>query len=488
MKAITLLAVVIFILPLFPCSFVQGQGTIVRKEGHFVGNLDFIESSATYRQRPNRITRPSYMGGFPNEYEENRITVKGMVSAAVLTMDWWSLFGEPVENYNFQWTSTGQYYVSVYGGMAATISRNQLQNYPDLLLRFDALKPLDIKFVIYWRHSDEAYKNNLHYSFSSSNRNQSVTTTITTGMLFEPSGKSPLSVPGIRQGKGLQFINQLYDGYQHYTLSDEAKKTWLAEFNKATSIKIDAFYVTEIRWPVAEMKAIAELYSAYENGTKEPTPMEQVSKAEDEINKLSTYIENDFWGETVEPEDSDLSTTRVNGKYGLVNKKGVTIVPPIYDRIHFSSQTKTSIAHSNPKRFKRDNFYGVDFFDVVVYSDKGKELFRVSNAQGFILEDVNCLYIRTPTSAYMYRLKSFEKIWEVAYTDSYYSRGSIDGFRGDRAVWGSEGINVPSDIIQGVIVHEFMGLDNRGNMIVKHHVYGVTESQDVRFIGTLKHN
>lgn len=299
MKKYRLIKTLVVILASILQNEVVGQtNVIIRNESHFVANLDFTPSASVYKQRKNRIVNASHNQGFPNEYSEKNITVKGMVEAAVLTMDWWTLFGEPVENYNFQWTSTRKYHISEYGGrLNMTVTRDMVSKYPDLLMRFDAIKPLDIKFKIYWKHNEEAYKKNLHYLFSSGNLNQSVTTNVNTGLLFEPSGKEPLSVPGIRQGKGLQFIDQKFDSYQHYDLNEEQKKSWIVEFNKTNKIIIDQFFVSDIKWPVGEMKAIAELYEQYENGEKKPSPMEIVNEEVRKNQNLTAYNNNDFWGD-----------------------------------------------------------------------------------------------------------------------------------------------------------------------------------------------
>ena len=292
------------------------NSTLTRTEGHFVANLDFIPNSGVYNQRKNRVNPPFFTPYFPQDFTENNITVKEMVKGAVLSMDWWTLFGEPVENYNFQWTSTGKYHISEYGGrLNMTVTRDMVSKYPDLLMRFDALKPLDIKFKIYWKHSNEAYKDRLHYTFSSSNRNQSVTTNVTTGLLFEPSGKNPLSVPGIRQEKGLEFIDKMFDNYKHYDLNDEVKKTWLAEFNKANNIVIDAYYVTEIRWPVGEMKAIAELYDKYEKGEVDPTPIQLIENDLKKSQSLATYNREDFWSDAYENDIKSLEIFLDNQKF-----------------------------------------------------------------------------------------------------------------------------------------------------------------------------
>lgn len=457
------------------------NNTITRTEGHFVANLDFTPNSGVYNQRKNRISNPFFTPFFPQEFTANNITVKDMVKGAVLFMDWWTLFGEPVENYNFQWTSTGQYYISEYGGrLSTTVTRDRVAKYPDLLMRFDALKPLDIKFIIYWKHNNEAYKNRLHYTFSSSNINHSVSTSIATGLLFEPSGREPLSVPGIRQGKGLEFIDKKFDNYQHYSLNEEQKKSWLNEMNKANSITIDKYYVTEIRWPVEEMKAIAELYEAYEKGEKKPSPVEEVQAALSQIQGTQPYTRNDFWGETDEVKKDTLIYTRVNEKMGIVNGYGKTIVPASYKEISQNKQRNLFIAHTEGKRYQRPNERAYVQFPLHsdIYSAKGKLLLTYSNAYAQFVDSVNCILVRTPTGVTLVDAETIQTLFQVSYPNPYTEH---QGY--------FHGITIPSDIVQTFPVSEYIGpncgaSNTRCGTISRTHVYGITKTKQVRFLGT----
>lgn len=307
------------------CLNTKAQDQIIRENGHFAANLDFIPSSGIYKQRNNRLNIPFFTPYFPQEFTDNDITVKDMVNGAILSMDWWTLFGEPVENYNFQWTSSGRYYISEYGGrLNITITRNMVAKYPDLLMRFDALKPLDVKFVINWKHNSEAYKKSLKYGFSTINGNESVSTNVTTGLLFEPSGKEPFSVPRIRKGKGLEFIDKKISRGESFNINEENKKIWLDEFNKAERIVIDKFYVTDIKWPVSEMKAIAELYEKYENGELEPTPLQQINEEVKKNENLTAYNKNDFFGDAFISEVKNIEIFKNASTIGIKKSGRIT--------------------------------------------------------------------------------------------------------------------------------------------------------------------
>lgn len=323
MKIVTRKSMLLYVVLTVFCAEIMAQGSIQRQNGHFVAVLDFLPGSSEFQQMRNRITNPPSWQHFPDEFTENGITVKGMVRAAKLSMDWWTLYGEPVENYNFQWITTGQYQIYVDGGSTTTVTRSMLSKYPDLVRRFDALKPLDIRFRIYWKLGSDDYRS-VDNMFSGGNRQNSVTTEITTGFLIGTSRSSPLSVPGIRPGNGEQFISRMYDGFQHYDIRSEAKRSWVNQFNRAGTIRIDGFSVTGIRWPVSEMKAIADLYLQYERGDVDPSPSASIAAELRRYNNLSPYDRNDYWNDTFEDIRMDVEIFNVDWNIGIRTNGRVT--------------------------------------------------------------------------------------------------------------------------------------------------------------------
>jgi len=459
----------------FPAN---SQGTIQRSEGRFLASLDFNPASGIYNGRKNRIQNSSNLPSFPDEYRESGIKVNGMVKAAVLTMEWWTLFGEPVENYNFQWTTSGRYQVYQEGGAGYTVERNKLAKYPDLLLRFDAIKPLDVKFVIYWRFDFDTYKR-IHSSFSAG-FNYNVTTNVEEGLLFEPSGKNPLSVPGIRKGKGENFIDKKFNTHQHYEIYADAKKSWLQEFNQAKNITIDQFYVTSARWPVKEMLTIATLFEQYEKGEKKPSPMEEVQAALVQVRETQPYARNDFWGETDQVKKDTFMFVTVNGKTGIKNGYGKYIVPTTYKEISQNNQGTLFIARMEGKRYQRPSERAYIQFPIQsdIYSIKGKLLLTYTNAYPKFIESVNCILVRTPTGVSLVDAETLQTLFQVSYPNPY---TEYQGY--------FHGITIPADIVQTFPVAEYIG-PNCGSSSTgcgtrsRTHVYGITKSKQVRFLGT----
>lgn len=370
------------------------QGTIQRSEGRFLASLDFNPASGIYNGRKNRIQNSSNLLSFPDEYRESGIKVNGMVKAAVLTMEWWTLFGEPVENYNFQWTTSGRYQVYQEGGAGYTVERNKLAKYPDLLLRFDAIKPLDVKFVIYWRFDFDTYKR-IHSSFSAG-FNYNVTTNVEEGLLFEPSGKNPLSVPGIRKGKGENFIDKKFNNHQHYEIYAEAKKSWLQEFNQAKNITIDQFHIISARWPVKEMLTIATLFEQYEKGVKKPSPLEIVNQELNKNQGLTAYNNNDFWKDTYEEEFSSFEIKNsLDGKsQNVVSNNKITYS---VDALQYNLNVL-----SIDKRF-------------ILKLDKKKNIFQIINSKGLVQSVDGRIFFHeiTNDSIYVY-LNDYKRVRVLA--------------------------------------------------------------------------
>lgn len=333
MKSILTLVPLIVVLSL---GNAYGQGTMYKKSGHFIGLLDFFNNHP-FKDASGRIPHPlPASNGLSNTadkwYEENNIRVKGLLQSAALQVDWWTLLGELTENYEFQWVSSGAYEIAFTDPagkpVGATISKSQLEKYPDLLKRFNALAPTSIDFEIKWQIGDqtdadrEAFKKKYKLMGSIGSQMPHVKTNFTTvvkgdGLLFEPSGVKPFSAPAIRQGKGQAFLG-LPSNYDPKKLSEI-----FAYFNISTGHSIQTFRVIKINWPVNEMKAIAERFMRYESGEREPTPKEQIAKADAANKNMTSYSKTDFWADAFEEEKVNVELIRIDVENRWKRVKGM---------------------------------------------------------------------------------------------------------------------------------------------------------------------
>lgn len=299
---------------------INAQGTTTLLEGHHLTEvvLTSYGNTLTSKIKQLKYAIPNRAGEIPGnvgKYGEDGIVMSGIMSEAVLAIDWWTLFGEPTEHYIFTWLARDYYNLVVpseYGVIEKTVTKSKLQKYPDLLMRFEALKPIDIAFEIYWTFTDEtrnSYYKQTGSFFESSFSNQEFKTKVSSAsILTEPSGKVPFAVPGIRQGKGREFFG-LTDDYP-----EDKLETLLKLFAKANSFWIYKVEVTKIIWPIHEMKAIAELYEKYEKGEVDPSPIQLIENELQKSQNLTNYNKKDFWNDAYENDIKTLETFFDNQK------------------------------------------------------------------------------------------------------------------------------------------------------------------------------
>lgn len=281
---------------LFSPSSVAGQviGQATKQGGHYLASLDFLRNMPPGTRA--RITRLPHSDEWPNTHESNGIRVSGMVQRAVLVMDWWSLFGEPTENYTFRWWSSGEYWVSS-ARVNHNVTRRAVSQYPDLLRRFDAIKPLDIRFRIGWGLRDARTSIGYGEGLPWMSQRKTFSTVVNSGFLIGRSGEEPLSVPGIRQGNPLAFL-----GISESDLSANERRRVMRDFANHTQNNLDIYWfeVTSIRWPVGEMLAIAEALDRRRRGIADSTPAQLVEAARREDASTPAYPRNDEWARPAE--------------------------------------------------------------------------------------------------------------------------------------------------------------------------------------------
>lgn len=414
----------ILILLLFTTSKLSAQNSMIKKNGHFIAQLDFFNNHP-FKDTKGRIPHslPLTTNGLKNTsevwYEEKGVKVKGLVQSAALQVDWWLLFGEPTEQYEFQWVSSGYYdivFTDKKGKVLDTrISKDNLAKYPDLLKRFNNLAPTALDFEISWRIGSqtdadrEAFKQRykLLGSIGSSmpHVNTNFKTTVkNSGLLFEPSGIKPFAVPGIGGGKGRDYLG-LPANY------DETKLSQIFAYWKiSTGQVIQNFSATKNDWPIDEMKAIAEKYLAYENGDDGPTPKEQIALADEKNKNVQSYAKNDFWGDAVKEENGTLSEFSENNKRGLRNDKGRIIIPAKYYNIKYSSEIKYNIIALSEN-------------SITIFNRRGKELYNIKkqlktkvdilfSEDGYLSTEEAGGHNLANARIVVYNISNFQKIFE----------------------------------------------------------------------------
>lgn len=287
----------------------QGKTTLV--DGHHLAGVNLtlgisyeIPINYFIKQQSSSSSNPIPGFNIDVPYSDGNITINGIMSDAALAIDWWTLFGEPAEQYLFTWKAKDYYEIVSLDATGSntikrTVYKNDLTKYPDLLLRYENIKPTEIEFEIQWGLEDKDVFDKTGMSFISyyGVKNSFKTKVSSASILIEPSGKTPFGVPGIRQGKGEAFL-----GLEKNFPKDKLQGL-MQMFTKAPYQYINAVIVTKIKWPVSEMKAIADKYDQYERGEATPSPTQIINEELRKNQNLTAYNNNDFWGDAYEDDN-----------------------------------------------------------------------------------------------------------------------------------------------------------------------------------------
>lgn len=305
------------------------QGTAVKEDGRFSVT---IETSGT---------------GTLNEVDETKL-LKGFD----LAIQWWTLLGEPIEYYDFRWFASDHYKLD-----GRRIFRSDLEKYPDLLKRFDNLRPSEISILLTGSYGESSkgirkapadlapfyssgtYKFLRHTEFKYLVKN--------TKLMISKSGKIGSGiVPGSPRDwehfiqyrafihpnsptlwnlvKDNKYLNNTADLSEDEL--DYRRKQLKKVFQTAKQVRLHA-EIAHIKWPEYELRAIAERYEQYENGEQEPSPKEIVEqRINEEVAQIAEYKADDFWSEPEiieQPELVIFEDYNASGyqKYGVRDKK-----------------------------------------------------------------------------------------------------------------------------------------------------------------------
>ena len=443
----------IFFLLMF-CFFLNlltfGQGKMHKASEHHIGILDFFNNHP-FKNENGKITHPSpNTNGLLNSkngwYEEQGIKVKGLVESAALQVDWWLLFNEPTEQYEFQWLSSGKYdiqFTDSKGKLISTaITKSQLEKYPDLLKRFKALQPTDMQFEIKWRIGDQTKANNdafqkkykLMGSIGSTlpHVKAEFITPVKNSLLFEPSGIKPFASPSIRPGKGKAFLGVAT------TYSDEKLRQVFEYWKISEGHVVNSFKVIKQNWPVQEMKTIAEKFLRYEKGEEDPTPKEKVAAANEKNKNTPAYGKNDFWGDAMEEENQELVKFWENDKQGFKNTSGKVIIPAKLFAPQYFKESKLIIDYERDPSISQ---YVPFYKNVRVYNIKGVQIFHIANvfceplrytdSSGAFMWTLKYLLIEQNKTAFVIDIVPGKRIFEININNNrkYHSIFAGPGFQ-----------------------------------------------------------
>ena len=290
-----------------------GETTISKSDNRFIGNLK----------------------------SNNVIDHAGLMDRFQLHLQWWTLLAEPIEYYDFTWYSTNQFTIE-FNGKTRVMTRATLSKYPDLLKRFERIRPIRIRIEV----SGEANGGILDVKRGRTPSTYGLQTRARSN--FKKEGQSfdryqlfgeviyeiPNSclVPSVAGDKGLGLV----PGSQHWNeflFWNESSSTRLAtyqkgdkndqalfknnknRFGRTTSFTLSA-RVLNVEWPAAEMESIIRQYDRYKNGLDSP------SKKVKEANDL-----NDLLSDMSDPPVTDYQIQTRDNKQGVVAQDGRILIP-----------------------------------------------------------------------------------------------------------------------------------------------------------------
>lgn len=293
-----------------------------KKSKHFFTilliSISLFGYSQTIIKKDSDLRFSGKVSGLPGEKDK-----VGLMKDFNLTIQWWAFSGEPMEYYEFNWTANNYFKID-----DTKIERQKLSKYPDLLKRFDMLKPSNMELHVVG--SLDVYSMDICNRFAYIIPDYKVLYFKAATPAKNLSPDSPETwLQFLKWCNSSNKVNFQY-GYtgaiqesseEHYnSLSGPEKgdliKAYRNKFVNAKQIGIIDLKA-EIEWPLQEMRSIAKLFVEYEKGEKEPSPLEQVAEAQKEINKETTYTKDDFWGEIADLEQSKVEIFKNSERYGL---------------------------------------------------------------------------------------------------------------------------------------------------------------------------
>lgn len=290
MKRFLLYGLITALLMLFSLPTIVAQSnTVSKKDGRIIATVNNV-SAGMLNKQAQAVDDTKLMKSFD------------------ITIQWWSLMGEPVEKYDFTWYDSGRFMVG-----NTTITRSMLQKYPDLLKRFDNIQPYRVWVFV------EGYEG---ANFNSSSSVDFIYMIDQVKILASKSGRKGDGIVG-GSPHWNEFLDWGYNGGSLFNLTNYKKGSRSDQklfsenknrFKNINSVTLKAS-LHRVEWPEYELEAIADRYAKYESGELNPT------NATKELEDLNDLLSGS--GQTV----TDFKIESRDGKRGVVAGDGRILIP-----------------------------------------------------------------------------------------------------------------------------------------------------------------
>ena len=253
-----------------------------------------------------------------DKYSINSFDKTGLVNEIHLNIELWTLMGEPLEKYLFRWIKGNSVTASDY----TTLNESILSKYPDLLKRYNSLRPsnIELRYQVSTELRPEYIDTeNLDVCGEKFINNLKITKEATWGSNSGASGHRDIN------WKAHFYIDKA--GAIGNELIPSSPKDWLNfidwgesgvtnqkalnTFKYASKMTLYGVEVTKMELPMREIDAIAKEFKKRETG-EEPSDNENDPNNEKEANKTNMWKDLDEANNSGSESDFDNPTNKSN--------------------------------------------------------------------------------------------------------------------------------------------------------------------------------
>ena len=289
-----------------------------------------------------------------SEFSIRKFDNTGLVKEIHLNIELWTLMGEPVEMYLFRWIRGSSVTASDY----TVLSEGSLSKYPDLLKRFNNLKPKNVELRYYVSTElkpEYVSKKDLDVSGEKFINNLQITKNASWGSNGGATGHRDINwrvhLFTDKAGEtGSELVPSSPKDWLHFIDWGDPGSTNKRAYNTFKYAGKMTFYgveVTKMEPPMREIDAIAKEYRKRENGEEEKEEEEEEKEAEEmeeeeigedgdkksdedfwsgEKSESNNGKEDDFWsGENQDNSDLDFWSGQGTSAEEVAVQKSVAI-------------------------------------------------------------------------------------------------------------------------------------------------------------------
>ncbi|MEP6342619.1 MAG: hypothetical protein ABJ275_04830 [Maricaulaceae bacterium] len=261
----------------------------VKNDGRFTFGLSSVDSQNLKRQSNGLVTQLDVQG------------------------QWWTLIGQAVEIYGIKWERGDTYNLE-----GDTLYRSSLSEHPDLVSRYDALKPsnIEVSFDVVFlpdanrvQALNEMARLGSHYYVKGGG--QAVGSKVTDNFLIGKSGElmTDLSPSSPRNWESFMRWKTLFVTGSYADTNAAAKNT----FDIAQKVQVSNLRITKIDLPDSSAQAIFDEYQRREEEEKEEkeedTEEENIWDEEEAASQDENKQDDDIWAESNYTESKSNSSS-----------------------------------------------------------------------------------------------------------------------------------------------------------------------------------